>query len=102
MTLKVGSLGAWHAVHILLALLTGGFWLVVYALHAIISVAARPTIVVTVPEGSRVEYYRGYPNVLGPDEYLDKPSRRHIRILLIAGAALVAVEIVAVGVVVFG
>lgn len=83
MTLKVGSLGGWwHAAHILLSVLTGGLWLVVYGAHALISAVSRPTVVVEVPPGHRVEYYRGYPNVLGPDEYLDKP--RPSKPLLIA------------------
>lgn len=98
MTVKVGSLGAWHAVHILLSLLTLGGWLIVYGIHAIVSATTRPSITVTVPPGGRIEYYRGHPNVLGPDEYLDRPARRNARIALIAFGVLAVVVMAVIGV----
>jgi len=89
--LKSGSMGRWwHAAHILLSILTGGLWLIAYGFHALISVLTRPTIAVEVPPGGRVEYYQGHPQVLMPDEYLDKPLWPRLAPWLAGGAIAVA------------
>jgi hypothetical protein len=85
--LKTGSLGhTWHAAHILLSILTCGWWLPIYGIHALISVATRPTVRLEVPEGHGVEYRNGHPNVLGPDEYLEPRTARE-KALIAAGYA---------------
>lgn len=85
MTLKAGRIApTWHAAHILLSTLTCGWWLIVYAAHALIFAATRPAITVEVPDGHRVEYRNGWPNVLGPDEYLEPRTGRE-QALRIAG-----------------
>ena len=97
MTLKVGTLGWWHAVHIVLSIATGGAWLLVYAIHAIVAAATRPTITVQVPEGGRVQYHRGCPHVLGPGEHLDTgPWWKHALVL----AAILIPLAAAVGVII--
>lgn len=96
LTLKAGSLGrSWHAAHILLSILTLGWWLPIYGIHALISVATRPTVQVQVPDGHRVQYRDGWPNVLGPDEYLAaRPARE--RALIAAGYAAPVLIVAAV------
>jgi hypothetical protein len=97
-TLKVGHLGYWHTVHILLSLVTAGGWLIVYALHAIIATVTRPTVTVDVPDGARVEYRDGYPNVLLPDEYLEpRPRAQRLMIVVACLVPLVTAGIVVVG-----
>ncbi|GHJ10590.1 hypothetical protein TPA0907_49570 [Micromonospora humidisoli] len=97
LTLKAGSLGrSWHIAHILLSMLTLGWWLPIYGIHALISATTRPTVQVEVPDGHRVEYRDGWPNVLGPDEYLE-PRPMKERVLIAAGYAapvLILVSIV--------
>lgn len=87
LTLRAGGLRpSWHAAHIVLSVLTFGWWLPVYGVHALISTVTRPTVQVELPEGHRVEYRNGWPNVLGPDEDLEpRPTRE--RLLLVAGYA---------------
>ncbi len=83
MTLKVGTLGNWHGVHIVLSIITGGAWLIVYAGHAIIASTNRPTVTVQVPDGGRVQYHQGYPHVLGPGDHLDTgPAWKGLLILV--------------------
>ncbi|SCG38774.1 hypothetical protein [Micromonospora coxensis] len=90
--LKSGSLGhAWHAAHILLSVLTCGWWLPIYGLHALISVVTRPTVQVQVPEGHRVEYRNGHPNVLAPDEYLEPRATREKAVIVAAYASPVLI-----------
>ncbi|KXK63336.1 hypothetical protein AWW66_03215 [Micromonospora rosaria] len=85
LTLKAGELGrSWHAAHILLSILTLGWWLPIYGIHAAISAITRPTVAVEIPEGHRVEYRTGWPNVLGPDEYLE-PRTAWEKVLRVAG-----------------
>ncbi|WP_189047264.1 hypothetical protein [Micromonospora sonchi] len=85
LTLKAGSLGRpWHAAHILLSILTVGWWLPIYGVHVLVSVISRPTVQLEVPSGHRVEYRDGWPNVLGPEEYLEPRSIRE-RAAIIAG-----------------
>ncbi|MFI1194098.1 hypothetical protein ACH4T9_12685 [Micromonospora sp. NPDC020750] len=87
LTLKTGSLGrTWHAAHIFMSAVTLGWWLPIYGIHTLISVMTRPTVQVDVPDGHRVEYRNGWPNVLGPDEYLE-PRPTGERILMVAGYA---------------
>ncbi|MEV4628255.1 hypothetical protein AB0J90_18470 [Micromonospora sp. NPDC049523] len=98
LTLKAGGLGrSWHAAHILLSIVTGGWWLPVYGIHAIVSSMNRPTVHLQVPDGHRVEYRDGWPNVLGPDEYL-KPRTARDKALIFVGYAspiLIAAAILA-------
>ncbi|MFI7608866.1 hypothetical protein ACIBTV_27650 [Micromonospora sp. NPDC049366] len=96
LTLKAGGLGhAWHAAHITLSVLTCGWWLPVYGVHALVSVATRPTVQVDVPDGHRVEYRGGWPNVLAPDEELEpRPARE--RLLVAGGYAAPALILAAV------
>ncbi|MFI2663293.1 hypothetical protein [Micromonospora carbonacea] len=96
LTLKAGSLGnTWHAAHILLSAITCGWWLPIYGIHALISVATRPTVQVNVPDGHRVEYRNGWPNVLGPDEYLEPRTGRE-KLLRVAGYASPALILAAI------
>lgn len=95
-TVKVGGLGhSWHAAHIALSLLTCGWWLPVYGVHALVSAATRPTIQVDVPDGHRIEYRNGWPNVLGPGEYLEPRTTRE-RLLVAAGYASPALILAAI------
>lgn len=85
MTVRAGSIGHWwHATHILLSTLTCGWWLIIYAAHAIIATVTRPTIEIEVPEGHRIEYRHGWPNVLAPDEYLEPRTIREKAMLAAA------------------
>jgi hypothetical protein len=88
LNLKSGSLGhAWHAAHILLSILTCGWWLPIYGLHAVISVVTRPMVQVQVPEEHRVEYRNGHPNVLAPEEYLEPRTTREKALVVTAYAS---------------
>lgn len=99
LTLKAGRLApTWHAAHILLSVLTCGWWLPVYGLHALYSLLTRPTVQVHVPAGHRVEYRDGWPNVLGPDEYLTPRTPRERAMIVGAwGAPVLIVAAILVG-----
>lgn len=80
-TVKAGhGFAWWHATHLLITLLTlrylAGLWVVVWAGHAIYSAHSRPSVTLEVPEGSRIEYYRGWPHVLADDEELPRDTQR--------------------------
>ncbi|MFF0822424.1 hypothetical protein ACFYUR_18840 [Micromonospora haikouensis] len=96
LTLKAGSLGrTWHAAHILISAITCGWWLPIYGIHTLISMATRPTIQIDVPDGHRVEYRDGWPNVLAPDEYLQPRTTRE-KALIVAGYASPALILAAI------
>jgi hypothetical protein len=85
MTLKTGRIApTWHAAHIILSVTTCGWWLPIYGIHGLIHAVTRPSVTIEVPDGYRVEYRDGWPNVLGPDEYLE-PRSRGQQLLRIAG-----------------
>lgn len=72
---KLGVFGhGWHATHLTFAFLSSGLWLIVYAMHGIVWSLGRATTAVTVPYGHRIEWRYGHPNVLGPEEWLEKQS----------------------------
>ena len=94
MTVKTGQFNHWwHAAHMALSMLTFGWWLLLWALHVVVFSLMRPSVVVEVPEGHRVEYRDGWPNVLGPDEYLEPrtPQERLRRFAPYSVPAVVAV-----------
>lgn len=98
-TVRVGQFGhPAHALHLALSFLTLGWWVAVYALHALLWSRRRDTVTITVPAGCRVEWRGGYPEVLGPDEWLEPvatPERlRLLRPYLVPG--VVALVVVAV------
>lgn len=96
LTLKTGQLGrSWHAAHIILSIVTCGWWLPIYGIHALISVLTRPTVQVEVPEGHRVECRDGWPNVLAPDEYLE-PRTVKEKAFIFAGYASPLLILVAI------
>ncbi len=93
-TVKTGGLTGWHGIHIVLSILTGGIWLLVYAIHA--AAAPRATwVTLDVPPGHEVVMRKGQPVVLAPGEMIERPWVPIIKI-----GAVVVVLGVAIGVLV--
>ena len=97
-TVRVGQFGhPAHALHLALTFLTLGWWVAVYAVHGLVWARRRPSVTITVPEDCRVEWRGGYPEVLGPDEWLEPlPAAERRRLLrpYLVPAAVAAVVIV--------
>lgn len=98
-TVRVGQFGhPAHALHLALSFLTLGWWVAVYAVHGLVWSHGRETVTITVPDGCRVEWRGGYPEVLEPDEWLEPLTpaerRRMLRPYLLPAA--IATVVIAV------
>ncbi len=94
-TVRTGGLGSWHAVHIVLSVLTAGAWLIIYAIHAAFAPRASWTTL-DVPDGHEVAYRGGKPVVVGPGEHIMPVWRAALTVGVFAALIIAVVVLFAV------